>query len=262
MKMRTWIFVDPPSDAKPLTCKWILRKKDNGIYKARLVARRFEQKEGRDYFSTFIPVARYESIRLILSIAAPENMKIRTFDVKTAFLNSKLKEEIFVYQPEGFNDGTGRVGKLLKSLCGLKQASKDWNVELTEFLESLGFKNTDDDPCIFYNQDSVIIVIFVDDGCIVYKDETKINKLLEKISDKFEITYDEVVKNNFSYLGMEIDVNENGIHLNQSINTQKILNHFGFDKLNSAAMPMERGMLIDEENFCDDKPLDGSTPYL
>lgn len=126
IKLKTWTLVEPPKNVKPLTCRWVLRKKQDGRYKARLVARGFEQEEGLDYSETFSPVARYESIRLLLSIAATNKMKIKTFDVKTAFLYSDLHEEIYMNQPDGFNDGTNRVCKLKKSLYGLKQAPKKW----------------------------------------------------------------------------------------------------------------------------------------
>lgn len=86
-----------------------------------MVVRGFEQKEGQDYFEIFSPVARHVSIRFILNIAASENMKIISFDVKTAFLHGDLKETIFMNQPEGFEDGTGRICLLTKSLYGLKQ---------------------------------------------------------------------------------------------------------------------------------------------
>jgi len=109
--MKTWDLVKAPDKAQPLTCRWILRQKQDDRLKARLVARGFEQKEGIDYSETFSPVVRHVSIRLILSLAASNKMKLMTFDVKTAFLHGELKEEIFMYQPEGFNDGTGRVCK-------------------------------------------------------------------------------------------------------------------------------------------------------
>ena len=88
--MKTWKLVDPPANVKHLTCKWILKEKDGGRKKARFVARGFEQEQDIDYSATFSPVARYESIRLVFSVAVSNNMKFGIFDVKTAFLNSKL----------------------------------------------------------------------------------------------------------------------------------------------------------------------------
>lgn len=125
MEMKTWELVKMPEGVKPLTNRWVLRQKENGMCKARLVARGFEQRQGIDFSETFSPVARHNSIRLILSIAASRKMKLMTFDVKTAFLHGDLKEEIFMYQPEGFNDNSERICKLKKSLYDLKQAPKN-----------------------------------------------------------------------------------------------------------------------------------------
>lgn len=130
-------------------------------------------------------------------------MKFGIFDVKTAFLKRSLKKDIYIYPPEGFNDNTGRIGKLIKSMYGLKQASKD--SEFTKFLEEIGFQNTDDDLCIFYNDDrSTLIVIFVDDGCVIAKSENKILEVLDMLQNRSEITHDGVVQSKFTYLGMQV----------------------------------------------------------
>lgn len=261
-KMKTWKLVNMSENIKPLTCRWILREKQDGRLKARLVARGFEQKAGIDYTETFSPVARHVSIRLILSLAATNKMKLITFDVKTAFLHGVLKESLYMYQPEGFDDGTGRVCKLLKSIYGLKQASKNFNEEFSTFIKYLGFDNTDDDPCIYYNEErSVIIALFVDDGLIAGMDENQMVKILNQLNKKFEVTYNISENNSLSYLSMEIKIDSKGIFVNQSRYTEKILRKFKFDELNSTTTPMERGMMTEEENFVNDKPLDKSEPY-
>ena len=116
-----------PKGRKAIDNKWVFkikRKPDGTVdrYKARLVVRGFSQIEGVDFFETFSPVARFDTIRALLSLAVNENLVLKQFDIKTAFLNSNLEEEIFMKQPAGFEDGSGRVCKLLKSLYGLKQA--------------------------------------------------------------------------------------------------------------------------------------------
>ena len=91
-----------------------------------------------------------------------------TFDVKTAFLYGDLKEDICMYQPEGFKDNSGLVCKLNKSLYGLKQAPKNWNDKFSSFLKALEFEITDDDSCIYYNRRNIVILaLFVDDDLIV-----------------------------------------------------------------------------------------------
>lgn len=262
IKMKTWNLVEAPEDVQPLTCRWILRQKQDGRFKARLVARGFEQKEGIDYSETFSPVARHVSIRLILSLAASMKMKLMTFDVKTAFLHGDLKEDIYMYQPEGFDDGTGHVCKLNKSIYGLKQAPKNWNEKFSKFLKSLGFENTDDDPCVYYNEDrSMIIALFVDDGLIAGTNTDEMIQVLEKLNREFEVTFDIASNNRLSYLGMQIQNDSSGIFVNQSQYTQRILQRFKFDMLNPASTPMERGMVTDEGNLINNKPLEKSEPY-
>lgn len=262
IKMNTWKLVEAPKHVIPLTCRWILRQKQDCRFKARLVARGFEQKEGIDYSETFSPVARHVSVRLIFSIAASNKMKLMIFDVKTAFLHGELKETIYMHQPEGFDDGTGRVCKLNKSIYGLKQAPKNWNEKFSKFLKSLAFDNTDDDPCIYYNKDkSMLIALFVDDGLIAGKDERDMIEILNKLNRKFEATFDTATDGQLAYLGMQIYNGQNGIFVNQSKYTEKILKRFQFDLSNSVSTPMERGMVTEEEKRANDKPLGKSEPY-
>jgi hypothetical protein len=107
LQNHTWELVDLPLGCKPLGYKWIFKRKmkaDGSIdkYKARLVVKGYKQKEGVDYFNTYSPVTRITSIRTLIAIAALHNLKIHQMDVKTAFLNGELDEEIYMEQPEGF----------------------------------------------------------------------------------------------------------------------------------------------------------------
>ena len=157
MSNGTWEVVDRPYGCKPVGCKWVLKKKlrPNGTinkYKARLVAKGYTQKEGEDYFDTYSPVARLTTIRVLLSLAASHGLLVHQMDVKIAFLNGELEEEIYMDQPDGFvaKGQEGKVCKLLKSLYGLKQARKQWHEKFDKTLTSAGFAVNEADKCVYY----------------------------------------------------------------------------------------------------------------
>ena len=151
-----WTLVDQPNDVKPIGCKWIYkRKRDHAgkvqTFKARLVAKGYIQREGVDYEETFSPVAMLKSIRILLSIATFYDYEIWQMDVKTAFLNGNLEESIYMSQPEGFieQDQEQKVCKLKKSIYGLKQASRSWNIKFDTAIKSYGFEQNVDEPCVY-----------------------------------------------------------------------------------------------------------------
>lgn len=152
-EMKTWILVPLPKGRKPVSCKWVYKTKTNADgsldkFKARLVARGYTQRKGIDYEETFSPVAKMATIRSVLSIAANEGLTLTQFDVSTAFLNGSLSEEIFMKQPEGYNDGSNNVCKLMRSLYGLKQAPRCWNKCIVDYLTSINFKQCDNGNCL------------------------------------------------------------------------------------------------------------------
>jgi hypothetical protein len=110
--------------------------------------RDWSQQRGIDYDETFSPVARKSTIRTLLSVAANEGMKLAQIDVSTAFLYGDLKETIYMQQPGGHGDGSGRVCRLKKSLYGLKQAPRCWNEKFSNYIIKLGFRRSEADPCI------------------------------------------------------------------------------------------------------------------
>ena len=131
MSNGTWKVVERPYGCKPVGCKWVLNKKlrlDGTIekYKARLAAKSYTQKEREDFFDTYSPVARLTTIRVLLFMAVSFGLLVHQMDVKTAFLNGELEEEIYMDQPDGFvsKGQEGIIYKLLKSLYGLQQAPK------------------------------------------------------------------------------------------------------------------------------------------
>ena len=121
-------------------------------YKARLVAKGYTQKEGEDFFDTYSHVARLTTIRVLLFLAASHGLLVHQMDVKTAFLNGELEEEIYMEQPDGFiaQGQEGKVSRLVKSLYGLKQAPKQWHEKFDKTLTSAGFTVNEADTCVYY----------------------------------------------------------------------------------------------------------------
>ena len=124
---QVWTLIDPPEGTKTIGCKWVFKKKTDmdgkvHTYKARLVAKGFKQTHGIDYDETFSPVAMLKTIRIFIVIAAYHDYEIWKMDVKTAFLNGNLLEDVYMTQPEGFVQpkNSGKVCKLQRSIYGLK----------------------------------------------------------------------------------------------------------------------------------------------
>ncbi|GJR43271.1 retrovirus-related pol polyprotein from transposon TNT 1-94 [Tanacetum coccineum] len=155
-RLDVWELVPPPDSAMIIALKWIYKVKldeygDVLKNKARLVAKGFHQEEGLDFEESFTPVARLEAIRIFIANAASKNMTVYQMDVKTAFLNGELKEEVYVHQPEGFVDPERphHVYRLKKALYGLKQAPRAWYDTLSKFLLAQGFSKGVVDPTLF-----------------------------------------------------------------------------------------------------------------
>ena len=241
---KTWILVEKPRDQKILSNRWVLTVKlnpDNSErYKARLVIKGCSQKEGIDYKETYSPVARFDTIRLMLSIAAKNNLQLGQFDIKTAFLYGSLKEDIYMKQPQGYEDGTNRVCKLLKSLYGLKQSPRCWTERFTKFISNLKFYQSNADPCFyFYTEDDklMLMTIYVDDGLVVASDESLIDKFFSDLNREFKITSSKEVK---SFLGLEINRLQDGsIFIHQSRYIERMLEKFNMNGANSVSTPIE-----------------------
>ena len=132
-------------------------------FKARLVAKGYTQKEGFDYEETISLVAMITSIRILLSIAAHKDYEIWQMDVKTTFLNGSLDETIYMIQPEGFiaKDQEKKVCKLQKSIYGLKQAFRSWNIRFDKLVKSFGFIQCPDEPCVYKRSSENVIVFLI-----------------------------------------------------------------------------------------------------
>jgi hypothetical protein len=245
MSNGTWKFVERPYGCKAVGCKWVFKKKfwpDGTIkkYKARLVAKGYTQKEGEDFFDTYSPVARLTTIRVLLSLAASHGLLVLQMDVKTAFLNGELEEEIYMDQPDGFvaEGQEGMVCKLIKYLYSLKQVPKQWHEKFYRTLTSVGFVVNEADKCVYYRYgggEGVILCLYVDNILIFRTSLNVIKKIKEFLSQNFEMKdlgEADVILN--IKLVKEVD---GGVTLVQSHYVEKVLSRFGFSDRKPAPTP-------------------------
>ena len=242
----TWELVYLPMGCKPLSSKWIFKRKrivDGAIdkYKARLVIKGYRQIEGLDYFDTYSPVTRIKSIRMVLAIAALKDLEVHQMDVKTAFLNGDLNEEIYMEQPEMFSapGQEMKVCRLVKSLYGLKQAPKQWHEKFDNIMLSHRFKINECDKCVYVKDDEhgyVIVCLYVDDMLIVGSDDKMITSTKNMLNSRFdmkEMGLADVI------LGIKIKRTSDGLVLSQSHYVDNILGKFDKDKSGIARTPVD-----------------------
>lgn len=241
----TWDLVYPPQNAKVLPNRWVFRRKPaiggrQERFKARLVVKGFSQRPGIDYEETFSPVVKFGSIRTVLAVAAMSKMQLMQFDVKTAYLNGDLDEEIYMQQPKGYEDGSGKICKLRKALYGLKQSARCWNRKFVDSLKKFKLTATSEDPCVFvsHNENEILILaIYIDDGLIASTSSSKITSLLQHLSTALRI----IASPLSTFLGMEIEQYEDGsIFANQAAYARKVLDRFRMDDANSVAIPADQ----------------------
>ena len=244
-KSETWSLVEMPENRNLVSSKWVFKAKTNADgtlarRKARLVARGFSQTHGVDYFETFAPVVRYESVRTVLALAAAKDMEVVQFDVKTAFLNGLLDEEVYMMQPEGYDDGSGRVCRLQRALYGLKQSSRVWNARFSEFLSTNGFVAAAEDGCVFIRKDgsdSIVICLYVDDGLVCGTRKQALAVFVQQLKAEFEVT----VNDPNQYVGMEIarDRDAKTITVNQRGYISRVLERFGLTDAGTLVTPLD-----------------------
>ncbi|GJV91422.1 retrovirus-related pol polyprotein from transposon TNT 1-94 [Tanacetum coccineum] len=253
-RLEVWELVPRPDKVMVITLKWIYKVKLDelgGILKnkARLVARGYRQEEGIDFEESFAPVARLDAIRIFLAFAAHMNMIVYQMDVKTAFLNGILREEVYVSQPDGFvdKDNPNHVYKLKKALYGLKQAPHVWYDLLSKFLLSQEFSKGTVDPTLFIRRqgkDILLVQIYVDD--IIFASTTpelchqfsKIMCLKFKMSMMGKISF---------FLGLQILQSPRGIFLNQSKYALESLKKYGMESSDPVDTPMVEKHKLDED---------------
>lgn len=272
----TWDLVQLPKNKKPISVKWVFKLKldpEGRIvkHKARLVARGFLQKQGVDYTEIFAPVARHETVRVIVSLASNKGWSLTHLDVKSAFLNGALEETVFVTQPPGFElEGKEEmVYKLNKALYGLKQAPRAWNRRIDAYLAQLGFKRcvVEHGVYVMLKEDNKVLMVclYVDDLLVTGNHTTEIDNFTSLMMSEFEMT--NLGKLSY-FLGLEFLWTEYGIVMHQRKYAGEILKRFGMEDCNVAITPAETNQKLEdkpEEEGVDPtgyKQLVGSLRYL
>ncbi|KAK0584230.1 hypothetical protein LWI29_009630 [Acer saccharum] len=193
---QTWELAKLPEGKKALQNKWVFRIKEehdgSKRYKARLVVKGFQQKEGIDYTDIFSPVNKLTTIRLVLSIVAANGLYLEQLDVKTTFLHGDLEEEIYMQQPERFVEKGNEemVCRLTKSLYGLKQAPRQWYKKFDGFMQRNGYFRWNADHCCYFKKvksSFIILLLYVDDMLVAGANLEEINNLKKQLSSEFEM---------------------------------------------------------------------------
>jgi hypothetical protein len=217
----TWRMVKKPPGAVPIANRWVFAKKRDKSgnivkYKARLVAKGCAQRPGYDYNETHSPVIRLETIRAILSLVPTYKLKVQQMDVKGAYLNGKLNERVYMKQPEGYEDVTDLICELIKTLYGLKQSGREWNIELNDKLTKHGFKRLLSDPCAYIRRGPngiQIITVWVDDLLLFTSTDKGMQEIKDLLQSEWEMTdLGEPTK----IVGIEITLNERTITISQT----------------------------------------------
>jgi hypothetical protein len=243
-----WSIAEKPEKAKVISCKWVFKLKTEiyGIpdhYKARLVAKGFAQTYGENYDETFAPVVHKEIIRMLFGFAAEFNLRVEHSDVKTAFLNGKLKETVYMQLPETFEceNAKNKVILLHKVLYVLKQASRTWNETVHDTPVQLSLKQLDYEPCVYFKRgkgDLMIIALYVDDFLVMSNSKKISVNLKRELMIKFKMEDLGDVK---LCLGIRIqrDKSKSMYALDQTHYIKELVNKFTVENAKSIRTPTE-----------------------
>uniref|UniRef100_A0A2N9GQF3 Integrase catalytic domain-containing protein n=1 Tax=Fagus sylvatica TaxID=28930 RepID=A0A2N9GQF3_FAGSY len=245
-----WDLVELPNGVKAIGCKWVFKTKKDSLgnierYKARLVAKGFTQKEGIDYTETFSLLSKKDSLRVILALVAHFDLELQQMDVKTAFLNGDLEEEVYMKQLEGFSssDGEQLVCKLKKSIYGLKQASRQWYLKFHNVISSFGFVENIMDQCIYQKVSGskiCFLVLYVDDILLATNDKGLLHEVKQFLSKNFDMKD----MGEASYvIGIKIhrDRFQGILGLSQETYINKVLKRFRMNDCSPSVAPIVKG---------------------
>ncbi|KAI5336241.1 hypothetical protein L3X38_015508 [Prunus dulcis] len=245
-KNSTWELVDRPSSKPIVGVKWIFKIKlnlDGSIqkHKARLVAKGYTQKPGIDFNETFAPVARLDTIRTLIALAAQKGWKLWQLDVKSTFLNRVLEEEVYVDQPDGFvvKGDEDKVYRLRKALYGLKQAPRAWYSEINTYLNQCGFHKSPSEATLYVRTKegvgTLIVSIYVDDIVYTGSSDEMVKEFKAEMMCKYEMSDLGLLHH---FLGMGVTQTEGSIFIHQKKYALTLLDKFGLKDCKSVSTPL------------------------
>ncbi|KAL9259036.1 Retrovirus-related Pol polyprotein from transposon RE1-like protein [Drosera capensis] len=248
-KIRTWDLVYLPPGKSLVGCKCVykIKTKFDGLverYKARLVACGFTQEYGIDYEETFPPVARITSVRSLLAVAAVRKWDLFQMDVKNAFLNGDLSEDVYMKPPPGYDHPTNKVCRLRKALYALKQAPRAWYGKFHSTLGQLGFTTSSYDSALFIKKSSagiILLLLYVDDMIITGDNIYGIQKIKEFLSTKFEMKDLGMVS---YFLGLEVSKSSTGYYLSQTKYASDLISRAGITDAKTAHTSLETNVKL------------------
>jgi hypothetical protein len=243
----TWVLSALPSGHKAIGLKWVFKVKrdpDGNVvkHKAWLVAKGYAQIQGVDCDEVFAPVARLETVRLLLALAAQEEWEVHHMDVKSDFLNGDLMEEVYVQQPSVFTspNSDGKVLKLKKALYDLKQAPRAWNARLDQELVKLELTRSMEEHAVYKRgtgSSTLLVGVYVDDLIICGPNDLKIAEFKQQMRDSFSMSDLGLLS---YYLGMEVKQKPGEITICQKAYALKIVEMTGMKGCNPVDTPMEQ----------------------
>jgi hypothetical protein len=246
-----WELVERPKNHNVIGTEWVFRNKHNeyGLVvrnKARLVAQGYTQVKGLNFGKTFAPVARLEAIRILLAYACAHNIKLYQMDVRSAFLNGKISELVYVEQPPSFEDPKrpNHVYKLCKALYGVKQASRAWYERLRDFLLSKDFKIGKVDTTLFtkrIGKDLFVCQIYVDDIIFGSTNELFCDEFGKMMSNEFEIS---MIGELSFFLGLQIKQLKDGIFVSQSKYLTNMLKKLAYKMQNQLRLLSQQMVIL------------------
>src|SRR5258705_6915469 len=242
-----WESMDLPPDQRSIKCQWVYNVKTDGRKQGHLVAKGFSQIPGIDFEETFSPVARFETVRLLLALSPLEDWEIQAIDVKTAFLYGELDEELYMEQPEGFiiKGQETKVYRLKEALYGLKQASLALNKQADKSLKTIGFERCLSDTGVYIqikNDNILVIVLYVDDVLFLGNNKTLLMEKKDAFMKKWECRD---LGHISEYLKMQIvrDRKMKKLVVDQISYARKVIERFGQQNAKPTNTPLPVGYI-------------------